>query len=109
MVYNNNSLENICAYFGKHRENICHKQTLKKAYPKKSKPFNLLIFSIIFSFQKIDYPSTAACAPLICNSLSILTKFGVCDVYAFFVNWGRLTGKIAFYSSIAACAPPIRI
>lgn len=28
MVYNNNSLENICAYFGKHRENICHKQTL---------------------------------------------------------------------------------
>lgn len=51
----------------------------------------------------------AACCPLICNSLSILTKFGVCDVYAFFVNWGRLTGKIAFYSSIAAWAPPIRI
>ena len=73
MVYNNNSLENICAYFGKHRENICHKQTLKKAYPKKSKPFNLLIFSIIFSFQKIDYPSTAACAAA---SLAIGTRNG---------------------------------
>lgn len=57
----------------------------------------------------LNQSSMAACAPLICNSLSILTKFGVCDVYAFFVNWGRLTGKIAFYSSIAACAPPIRI
>lgn len=76
MVYNNNSLENICAYFGKHRENICHKQTLKKAYPKKSKPFNLLIFSIIFSFQKIDYPSTAACASLISYWYSIICILG---------------------------------
>ena len=87
MVYNNNSLENICAYLGKHRENICHKQTLKKAYPKKSKPFNLLIFSIIFSFQKIDYPSTAACATFIYDYSPIGYIGGVCEVYALWYDF----------------------
>ena len=88
MVYNNNSLENICAYFGKHRENICHKQTLKKAYPKKSKPFNLLIFSIIFSFQKIDYPSTAACAAAKIRyfSMSYIILLNNIRLFNFFVS-----------------------
>lgn len=87
MVYNNNSLENICAYFGKHRENICHKQTLKKAYPKKSKPFNLLIFSIIFSFQKIDYSSIAACATFRYDYSPIGYIAGVCEVYALWYDF----------------------
>ena len=88
MVYNNNSLENICAYFGKHRENICHKQTLKKAYPKKSKPFNLLIFSIIFSFQKIDYSSIAACAAAQIRyfSMSYIILLNNIRLFNFFVS-----------------------
>ena len=49
MVYNN-SLENICAYFGKHRENICHKQTLKKRLSQNTLRWPLLFHSKLKSF-----------------------------------------------------------